>query len=215
MIILSGVIGAGKSTATKLVSDHLGTVPFYEPVKNNPVLPMYYADLERYAFTLQIYFLNQRFAMIKSALAQDNNVLDRSIYEDRIFALRNNKNGNIPDVEMDIYDDLYENMLGEIDALAKSRPDLLVHLDISLDKQLEHIQKRGRDFEQIDLNTEKGRDLLAYYKQLHDDYDEWFDNYDTSEKIKISLDNLDITTPEGADYFLAKVDEKMKEIGAL
>ena len=215
MIILSGVIGAGKSTATKLVSDHLGTVPFYEPVKNNPVLPMYYEDQARYAFTLQIYFLNQRFRMIKDALKQDNNVLDRSIYEDRIFATRNNKNGNIPDVEMDIYDDLYDNMLGEIDALAKSRPDLLVHLDISLDKQLEHIEKRGRDFEQTDLDTEKGRDLLAYYKQLHDDYDEWFEQYDTSAKIKISLDELDITDPMGADYFLAQVDAKLKEIGAL
>lgn len=215
VIILSGVIGAGKSTATELISNYFGTTPFYEPVDDNPLLEPYYADPAHNAILLQIYFLNKRFAMIKEALKQNNNVLDRSIYEDRIFAIRNNLDGNITDVEMDLYDDLYQNMLGEIDALAKDRPDLLVHLDISLEHQIEHIQGRGRKYEQLDFESEGGRELLEYYKRLHDDYDAWFDSYDTSAKVKISLDDLDITKPEDADEFLYIVEDKLREIGAL
>ncbi len=80
MIIMSGAIGAGKSNLTQILSDHLGTQPFYEPVEDNPILPLFYADPDRYAFLLQIYFLNKRFKTIKEAMVHDNNVLDRSIY---------------------------------------------------------------------------------------------------------------------------------------
>lgn len=85
MIIMSGTIGAGKSNLTEILSNHLGTKPFYEPVEENPILPLYYADMNRYTFLLQIYFLNKRFRMIKEAMQDDNNVLDRSIYEDSLF----------------------------------------------------------------------------------------------------------------------------------
>ena len=77
MIIMSGTIGAGKSNLTEILSRHLGTKAFYEPVEDNPILPLYYADPKKYAFLLQIYFLNKRFRLIKEAMRQDNDVLDR------------------------------------------------------------------------------------------------------------------------------------------
>jgi Deoxynucleoside kinases len=85
MIVLSGAIGAGKSSLATILSEHLGTEAFYEQVDNNPVLPLFYKDPKKYAFLLQIYFLNKRFDSIKKAMVQDNNVLDRSIYEDSLF----------------------------------------------------------------------------------------------------------------------------------
>ena len=84
VIILSGTIGAGKSALTSILAKELGTKPFYESVDNNPVLPLFYKDPEKYAFLLQVFFLNTRYTSIKKALSDDNNVLDRSIYEDSL-----------------------------------------------------------------------------------------------------------------------------------
>ena len=87
MIILAGMIGVGKTTYTSLLAQELGTTAFFEPVENNPILDKYYEDPEKYGFALQIYFLNKRFAAIKKAYKADNNVLDRSIYEDALLLL--------------------------------------------------------------------------------------------------------------------------------
>nr|OTP54126.1 deoxyguanosine kinase [Enterococcus termitis] len=85
MIVLAGTIGAGKSSLTEIISEHLGSDAFYESVDDNEVLPLFYADPKKYAFLLQIYFLNKRFDSIKQALSHENNVLDRSIYEDSLL----------------------------------------------------------------------------------------------------------------------------------
>ena len=95
MIVLAGTIGAGKSSLAKALGEHLKTDVFYEAVDNNPVLDLYYQDPQKYAFLLQIYFLNKRFESIKMAYRQDNNVLDRSIFEDELFLTLNYKNGNV------------------------------------------------------------------------------------------------------------------------
>jgi len=81
MIVLAGTIGAGKSSLTAMLAEHLGSEAFYESVEDNEVLPLFYAEPQKYAFLLQIYFLNKRFDSIKRALSDKNNVLDRSIYE--------------------------------------------------------------------------------------------------------------------------------------
>ena len=81
VIVLAGTIGAGKSSLTALIANRLGSEAFYESVDDNEVLPLFYAEPEKYAFLLQIYFLNKRFDSIKQALTHENNVLDRSIYD--------------------------------------------------------------------------------------------------------------------------------------
>lgn len=97
MIILAGMIGVGKTTYTSLLAKELGTIAFFEPVDNNPILDKYYEDPEKYGFALQIYFLNKRFKSIKEAYEADNNVLDRSIYEDALFTYINTLQGSISD----------------------------------------------------------------------------------------------------------------------
>ncbi len=110
VIVLSGPIGAGKSSLTSILSDYLGTRPFYESVDDNPVLPLFYADPKKYAFLLQVYFLNTRFHSIKAALSEDNNVLDRSIYEDALFFQMNADIGRATSEEVDTYYELLHNM---------------------------------------------------------------------------------------------------------
>ena len=91
LITIGAMIGAGKTSLATLVADHFNSDVFFESVDDNPILPLFYTSTEeeiqanRYPFLLQLWFLNTRFKSIKEALIQDNNVLDRSIYEDWYF----------------------------------------------------------------------------------------------------------------------------------
>ncbi|KHD44833.1 deoxynucleoside kinase [Streptococcus hongkongensis] len=212
LIVLAGTIGAGKSSLAAALGEHLGTEVFYEAVDNNPVLDLYYEDPKKYAFLLQIFFLNKRFKSIKEAYQADNNILDRSIFEDELFLTLNYKNGNVTETELDIYKELLGNMLEELEGMPKKRPDLLVYIDVSFEKMLERIEKRGRSFEQVDDNP----GLEDYYQQVHGEYPDWYDNYDISPKMKINGDVLDfVQNEDDLKRVLAMVDEKLKELDLL
>ncbi len=213
MIILSGAIGAGKSNLTKLLSEHLGTEAFFEPVETNPVLEKFYEDPQRYAFLLQIYFLNKRFAMIKKAMQNDNNVLDRSIYEDSLFLHMNADMGRVSKQEVDVYDELFENMMEELPYAAhKKAPDLLVHVHVDLATMLDHIRKRGRSYEQI----EEDASLLDYYKTLLKYYVPWYEDYDASPKMIVDATKFDfVNNEEDRKTVLKSIDEKLLKLGKL
>lgn len=208
VIITAGMIGVGKTTLTGKIAEHLGTKAFFEPVGDNPVLPLYYSDQKQYGFLLQIYFLNKRFSMIKQALSDDNNVLDRSIYEDALFTKENNAEGNITDTELSVYLTLLDNMMNELKQMPKKAPDLLVYADSDFDTIKYRIKKRGRDYEQFDDNP----DLEKYYFKMWTAYKNWFDEYDVSPKMKIDLQKYDLSIPGNIDIVLGQIDEKLAEI---
>ncbi|WP_216596691.1 deoxynucleoside kinase [Jeotgalibaca dankookensis] len=208
MIVLAGMIGAGKSTYTEMISSQLGTQAFYESVEYNPILDKFYDNPKKWAFSLQIYFLNARFRSIKDALKADHNVLDRSIYEDALFTYVNHLQGNISVEELAIYNDLLENMMEELEGIPKKSPDLLVFLDGPFEMILNRIQERGRDFEQIDDNPE----LLAYYRLLFDNYQQWYENYNHSAKIKINIADFDIVNnKEDQDEVIRIIQKNLKK----
>lgn len=212
LIVLAGTIGAGKSSLAAALGEHLGTEVFYEAVDNNPVLDLYYQDPKKYAFLLQIFFLNKRFKSIKEAYKADNNILDRSIFEDELFLTLNYKNGNVTKTELEIYQELLGNMLEELEGMPKKRPDLLIYIDVSFDKMLERIEKRGRSFEQVDDNP----GLEDYYAQVHGEYPDWYENYQVSPKMKIDGNQLDfVQNPEDLKTVLDMVDTKLKELDLL
>lgn len=208
VIVLAGMIGAGKSTYTEMISSQLGTQAFYESVDYNPILDKFYDNPKKWAFSLQIYFLNARFRSIKDALRADHNVLDRSIYEDALFTYVNHLQGNIFVEELAIYNDLLENMMEELEGVPKKSPDLLVFLDGPFEMILNRIQERGRDFEQIDDNPE----LLAYYRLLFDNYQQWYENYNHSAKIKINIADFDIVNnKEDQDEVIRIIQKNLKK----
>ncbi|WP_165732193.1 deoxynucleoside kinase [Streptococcus dysgalactiae] len=212
LIVLAGTIGAGKSSLAAALGEHLGTDVFYEAVDNNPVLDLYYQDPKKYAFLLQIYFLNKRFKSIKEAYQADNNILDRSIFEDELFLKLNYKNGNVTKTELDIYQELLANMLEELEGMPKKRPDLLIYIDVSFDKMLERIEKRGRSFEQVGDNP----GLEQYYHQVHGEYPTWYEDYKVSPKMKIDGNSLDfVQNPDDLATVLQMVDDKLKELDLL
>ncbi|MFK5275935.1 deoxynucleoside kinase [Lactococcus lactis] len=205
-----GTIGAGKSSLTEMLAEELKTQAFYESVDDNKVLPLFYENPQKYAFLLQIYFLNKRFDSIKRALSDNNNVLDRSIYEDSLLFHLNADLGRADETEVEVYDDLLNNMLEEIDSLSfKKRPDLLIHVKVSFDKMLERIKKRGRQFEQLEYDPS----LYDYYKELNSRYDTWFEDFDICPKIQIDGDKYDFVEDEQSKiHVLQQIKEKLKEI---
>ena len=208
VISTAGMIGVGKTTLTAKIADHLHTKAFFEPVGENPVLPLYYKDPKQYGFLLQIYFLNKRFSMIKQALSDDNNVLDRSIYEDALFTKENNAEGNISDTELDVYLKLLDNMMSDLNKLPKKAPDLMVYSETSFETILYRIKKRGRDYEQIDNNPE----LKDYYYKMWSAYQDWYQEYDASPKMKIDLDKYDLEDPQNVATVLGMIDERLAQI---
>ena len=212
VIVLSGPIGAGKSSLTSILAKYLGTKPFYESVDDNPVLPLFYADPKKYAFLLQVFFLNTRFRSIKDALTDDNNVLDRSIYEDALFFQMNADIGRATKEEVDTYYELLNNMMNELKNMPKKNPDLLVHINVSYETMLKRIQKRGRPYEQLSYDST----LEDYYKRLLRYYKPWYEKYDYSPKMEINGDELDFMTNEhDREIVLNQIVDKLKEIGKL
>ncbi len=205
------MIGTGKSTYAEFLSEQLGSSIFYESVVDNPILPDYYKNPKRWAFPLQIYFLNTRFKTICEARTSPDNVLDRSLYEDLIFAELNFDSGNMTQLEFDTYKDLLETMMNEIDKTPKSRPDLLVYLDSDFETALSRIQQRGRSYEQVEENPE----LLAYYKTLHSKYKDWIMAYDKTPVLIIESDQYNIFSKEDQEKILTLVTNELTRLESL
>lgn len=211
MLVLAGTIGAGKTSLTHMLSDHLHTPAYYESVDDNQILPLFYKDPKKYAFLLQIDFLNRRLDDIKEAWSNNESVMDRSIFEDSLLFHLNADLGRATDTEVQIYDSLLQNMMQELPETPRSKnPDLLIHINISFDTMLERIQKRGRSYEQIDADPS----LFEYYRDLNQRYNDWYAQYDKSPKMQIDGDHYDFVENEkDRDAVLALIDQRINEIG--
>ncbi len=211
LLVVGGMIGLGKTSVAEILGRHFNSEVFYESVDDNPILPLFYTATDeeiekyRYPFLLQLHFLDSRFKCIKRAFRDDNNVLDRSIYEDWYFAKVNNDLGRISDLEFQVYDGLLNNMMEELEELPKKAPDLMIYLRGSFDTVLSRIMKRGRSYE-LDEHLE------AYYHKLWSGYDEWvMEHYKASDVLVIDMDQFDVVNrPEDAAKLIALVEEKLK-----
>lgn len=199
MIVVDGVVGAGKSTLIGLLAGH-GYIPFEEPVIDNPLLDKFYHDRERYSFALQIFFLNRRFRHIKEASQIPNSVMDRSIYGDVIFAQMLHDSGEMSTEEFELYIDLFDNMIEHCQP-----PKLMVYLEVTVAEAIHRIRKRGRDYEQI---VEP-----AYWKRLNDYYREYFSQYNHSPLLVINVDKLDFAENKAAQQAIVTlIEDKLAEL---
>ena len=213
LITIGAMIGAGKTSLAELVAKHFNSEVFYESVDDNPILPLFYTasdeeiQTKRYPFLLQLWFLNTRFKSIKQALVEDNNVLDRSIYEDWYFAKVNKYLGRISDLEFSLYESLLNNMMEELEGMPKKAPDLMIYLSGSFETIIDRIKKRGREYE-----LDEG--LVSYYYELWKGYDQWIEqHYQASEVLVINIDEVDYVNNENDKKKVLKmIEDKLNEI---
>lgn len=165
-IAIAGNIGSGKTTLTKMLAHRYGWTPRFEPVDNNPYLADFYADMERWSFNLQIYFLNKRFKeVVEISKSKDTIIQDRTIFEDaRIFAPNLHAQGKMSDRDFENYSDLFDLMMSLVNL-----PDLMIYIRSTIPNLVAQIQKRGRDYEQSIR--------LDYLEGLNNRYEEWISGY--------------------------------------
>jgi len=163
-IAITGNIGAGKTTLATMLAEYYGWEVLYEAVDGNPYLPPFYEDMEKWAFHLQIYFLNSRFEQvlkIKDLTKEKTIIQDRSIYEDAyIFARNLYESGKFNKTDYNTYKSLFNTITQAI-----THPDLMVYLRADLPKLQKQISKRGRDFEK---NIDP--DYLISLNRLYEDF---------------------------------------------
>ena len=166
-IAIAGNIGSGKTTLTKMLAKRFGWTPRFEPVDNNPYLSDFYADMTRWSFNLQIYFLNKRFKeVVEISKSKETIIQDRTIFEDaKIFAPNLHDQGMMSDRDFQNYADLFDLMISLVEL-----PDLMIYIRSSIPNLVNQIQKRGRDYEQTIR--------LDYLKGLNDRYEEWISGYE-------------------------------------
>lgn len=185
-IAIEGNIGAGKTSLANLISNEFNAKLVLERFADNPFLPKFYEDNERYAFPLEMSFLADRYQQLTDDLAQfdlfKNFIIsDYYIFKSLIFA-----QVTLQKDEYKLYRKMFDLMYKEI-----TKPDLYVYLYQNTDRLLANIKNRGRDYEQ---NIE-----AEYLQKIHDGYSNFIKTQQDLNILTIDVSDLDFVNNPG-DY---------------
>ena len=181
-IAIEGAIGVGKTSLANLMSKELGARLVLEEFEENPFLPDFYKDPERYAFQTQLFFLLQRYRQQQELrqvdMFQNLLVTDYMFVKDRLFASL-----NLDEKEMQLYDTV-ANLLER--NIIKS--DLVIYLQADTDTLMKNIATRGREMEQ--------EITWDYIDALNQVYTEYFFRYQETPLVIINTSNIDFVHNE-------------------
>lgn len=177
-VAIEGNIGSGKTSLSNLMSDEFNAKIVLERFADNPFLPKFYEDQERFAFPLEMSFLADRYQQLTDDLAQFDLfknfiVSDYYIFKSLIFA-----QVTLQKEEYALYRKMFDIMYKEI-----SKPDLYIYLHQNTDRLLENIKKRGRDYEQ---NIE-----ASYLQKIHVGYINFIKTEQDLNTLIIDVSELD------------------------
>ena len=198
-IAIVGNIGAGKTTLAQKLSQHFKWDLFLEAVDNNPYLKDFYEDMPRWAFHLQIFFLNSRFQQVQKINNSTRPVIqDRTIYEDAfIFARNLHQSGLMTQRDYDNYLGIFQSIIGMV-----KPPDLMIYLKADLPKLIGQIEKRGRAYED--------NIRLDYLRHLNGHYESWMKSYDLGKLLVIDVNKLDfVSNPEDLGVIINKIQVEL------
>lgn len=175
-LVIEGNIGAGKTSLVNLLSEKYNGKKVLEGFKDNPFLPKFYEQPERYAFAVEMSFLSDRYHQLNKELRQQslfnqNTFSDYSLSKSLIFA-----RANLEKDEFDLFNKMYQIMMSNL-----PKPDLIVYLHRDVDELQKNILKRGRDYEQNIPDN--------YLEKIQDSYIQFL----KQQELKILFLNLNET----------------------
>lgn len=225
LITVAGMIGVGKSSLTELISAKYNSLAKYEDIEQPGIkewLGKWYTNTEeertaqRVPIFTQMAFLVGRMNSLRECMLDDRQgfaVLDRSIYEDKLFAKLKYELGEINESEWNLYCDLLDCMWKEIEMIPRKAPHLTIYVRASFETIMERIWKRGREYETTELN-ESMRD---WYRMLWEAYDDYmFNEYKFSRVLVIDGDKYDfVENEEDREKVLELIHEALIEEGVI
>jgi len=181
-IAIEGPIGVGKTSLANLLSKELGARLVLEDFEDNPFLPDFYNDPDRFGFQTQLFFLLQRYRQQQDLrqvdMFQKLLITDYMFVKDRLFASL-----NLDDKEMSLYDTVATLLERNI-----IKPDLVIYLQGDTDVLMNNIAKRGRNMER-NITWE-------YIDALNQVYTEYFFRYQETPLVIINTNNIDFVENE-------------------
>ena len=195
-IAIEGNIGAGKTTLTNKIAEDFNAKTVLERFADNPFLPKFYEDQNRYAFPLEMSFLADRYQQISDDLAQfdlfkDFIVADYHIFKSLIFA-----KVTLAEDEYRLYRNLFDIIYREM-----PKPDLYVYLYQNTEKLLANIKQRGRSYEQ-EIPAE-------YLEKINSGYLEYIKSQTDLKVLIIDVTNRDFV--ENQEDYIFVLDEIRKK----
>ncbi|MDP4173138.1 MAG: deoxynucleoside kinase [Bacteroidota bacterium] len=181
-IAIEGVIGAGKTSLAKKISDRLKSILILEQFEQNPFLEKFYADRKRYAFQTQMFFLINRFKqqqfLNQGDLFSQFLVTDYIFDKDKIFAYL-----NLEGEELKLYETIFPLLSKDL-----RKPDLVVFLQSSTERLIHNIRKRNR---RIERNITR-----SYIQELSDAYNNFFFKYNSTPLLIVNTSDMDFVNNE-------------------
>jgi len=181
-IAIEGPIGVGKTTLVQRLAEHFSAKVSIEIVEENPFLPDFYREPDKYAFQTQLFFLLSRYRQQQELWQPDlfhRYILSDYIFsKDRLFAML-----TLTDNEMLLYDQVFQILDTRV-----LKPDLVVYLQARLEVLLERIKRRGRSFEK---NFDGD-----YLKRLCATYNDYFFHYADTPLLVVDTSDIDVVNNE-------------------
>ena len=192
-IVVEGPIGAGKTSLARQLADHLSADMLLEQPEDNPFLPRFYDDMQRFALPTQLTFLFQRVDQLRGLtqvdMFREPTVSDFLLDKDPLFARL-----NLSDDEYALYDKVYRHLKPQTPT-----PDLVIYLQAPVDTLLARVRMRGVSFEQSIPDE--------YLARLADAYARYFYQYDEAPLLIINSERLNfVDNPSHMRMLLSRVD---------
>lgn len=190
-IVIEGNIGAGKTTLASMIAGEFNAKLILERFADNPFLPKFYADPERYSFPLELSFLADRYKQLKEELMVQDlfkqfTVTDYYFSKSLIFAA-----ATLTGDEYKLYRQIFNIIYGML-----PKPDLYVYLHLDTSRLIRNIKKRGRSYEEP--ITEE------YLKKIQDNYFLFFRQNPDNRYVIIDINNIDFV--ESREHYSEIID---------
>jgi deoxyguanosine kinase len=182
-VVIEGNIGAGKTTLAGMIADQFNAHLILEHFADNPFLPKFYEDPEKYSFPLELSFLASRYKQLKEELVPQDlfkafTIADYYFMKSLVFAASTLKGD-----EYNLYRQIFYIIYGSL-----PRPDIYVYLHLNTDRLLQNIEKRGRGYEKS-----ISRD---YLQKIQDSYFNFFKQNPENRYLVIDINGIDFVTVE-------------------
>jgi len=198
-ISVEGNIGVGKTTFSKMLSQSLNFQLILEEFADNPFLPKFYKNPERYAFSLELFFMAERYRQLGSI--REQNLFSKGVVSDYFFMKSNlfAKN-NLSEDELLLF-----NRLSSIALNNLPKPDLILYLHSDVVRLQENIAKRGRDYEQNISDV--------YLSDIQNTYFDFFKKQSEYPVVIVDVTELDFVENKKAFIQLKEITEQSFEKG--